>query len=82
MMVATVISSLTFAIRANSSAPRRTASFAYGVMWNTVRRNLFNWKHEDAGNLEARVKGFCAVPHLLRVLKDFILFTEKPGRLG
>ncbi|OGV97063.1 hypothetical protein A2W24_06405 [Microgenomates group bacterium RBG_16_45_19] len=45
--------------------------FAYGVTWNTVRRNLFNWKHEEVGNLEAKVKGFCSVPHLLRVLKDF-----------
>ncbi len=41
--------------------------FAYGVTWNTVRRNLFNWKHEEVGNLEAKVKSFCAVPHLLRV---------------
>jgi type I restriction enzyme R subunit len=51
--------------------------FAYGVTWNTVRRNLLNWKHEEVGNLEAKVKSFCAVPHLLRLLKDFILFAEK-----
>ncbi len=55
--------------------------FAYGVTWNTVRRNLFNWKHEEVGNLEAKVKSFCAVPHLLRVLKDFILFAEKEEEL-
>jgi type I restriction enzyme R subunit len=55
--------------------------FAYGVTWNTVRRNLFNWKHEETGNLEAKVKSFCAVPHLLRVLKDFILFAEKEEEL-
>jgi type I restriction enzyme R subunit len=55
--------------------------FAYGVTWNTVRRNLFNWKHEERGNLEAKVKSFCAVPHLLRVLKDFILFAEKEEEL-
>ena len=55
--------------------------FAYGVTWNTVRRNLFNWKHEEVDNLEAKVKGFCAVPHLLRVLKDFILFAEKEEEL-
>ena len=30
--------------------------FAYGVTWNLVRRNLFNWKHEQVGNLEAKVK--------------------------
>jgi len=55
--------------------------FAYGVTWNTVRRNIFNWKHAEAGNLEAKVKSFCAVPQVLRVLKDFILFAEKEEEL-
>jgi len=55
--------------------------FAYGVTWNTVRRNIFNWKHEQVGQLEAKVKSFCAVPHLLRLLKDFILFVEKEEEL-
>lgn len=55
--------------------------FAYGVTWNTVRRNLFNWKHEEKGNLEAKVKSFCTVEHLLRSLKDFILFAEKEEEL-
>ena len=55
--------------------------FAYGVTWNTVRRNIFHWKHEEVGNLEAKVKSFCAVPHLLRFLKDFILFAEKEEEL-
>ena len=63
--------------------------FAYGVTWNMVRRNLFNWKHEEtfhepaewAGNLEAKVKSFCSVPHLLRSIKDFILFAEKEEEL-
>jgi len=55
--------------------------FAYGVTWNTVRRNIFNWKHSEAGNLEAKVKTFCAVPQVLRLLKDFILFAEKEEEL-
>ncbi len=55
--------------------------FAYGVTWNTVRRNIFNWKHTEAGNLEAKVKSFCAVPQVLRLLKDFILFAEKEEEL-
>ena len=55
--------------------------FAYGVTWNTVRRNLFNWKHEEVGNLEVKVKSFCSVPLLLRFLKDFILFVEKEEEL-
>ena len=55
--------------------------FAYGVTWNTVRRNIFSWKSDETGNLEAKVKSFCAVPHVLRVLKDFILFAEKEEEL-
>ena len=55
--------------------------FAYGVTWNTVRRNIFNWKHEEAGNLEAKVKSFCEVKQVLRFLKDFILFAEKEEEL-
>src|SRR5574337_1891398 len=55
--------------------------FAYGVTWNTVRRNIFNWKHAETGNLEAKVKSFCAVPQVLRMLKDFILFAEKEEEL-
>ncbi len=55
--------------------------FDYGVTWNMVRRNIFRWKHEQIGNLEAKVKSFCAVPHVLRLLKDFILFAEKDEEL-
>ena len=55
--------------------------FAYGATWSLVRRNIFNWKHEEIGNLEAKVKSFCAVPHVLRLMKDFILFAEKDEEL-
>src|SRR6266568_263543 len=55
--------------------------FAYGATWSLVRRNIFNWKNEEVGNLEAKVKSFCDVPHLLRLLKDFILFAEKDEEL-
>jgi type I restriction enzyme R subunit len=55
--------------------------FAYGATWSLVRRNIFNWKHEEVGNLEAKVKSFCDVQHLLRLLKDFILFAEKDEEL-
>lgn len=55
--------------------------FAYGATWNTVRRNIFNWKHEEVGNLEAKIKSFCAIPNLLRFIKDFILFAEKEEEL-
>ena len=55
--------------------------FAYGATWSLMRRNIFNWKHDEVGNLEAKVKSFCAVPHVLRLLKDFILFAERDEEL-
>ena len=39
--------------------------FSYGVTWNTARRNIFNWKDEQIGQLEAKVKSFCAIPQVL-----------------
>jgi type I restriction enzyme, R subunit len=56
--------------------------FSYGVSWNTVRRNIFNWKHEEVGKLEAKVKSFCAIPQVLAFLKDFIIFAEKDEELN
>src|SRR5690606_23863474 len=93
--------------------------FSYGVTWNTVRRNIFNWKaveprntpntrkvenqrkqdsaaasdsvysvcsvvNNDSGigNLEAKVKSFCAIPQVLAFLKEFIVFAEKDEELN
>lgn len=55
--------------------------FDYGATWNTVRRNLFHWKHEEAGQLEVKVKSFFAIPRVLKLLKDYILFAEKDEEL-
>lgn len=55
--------------------------FAYGATWSLARRNLFPWKHEEVGNLEAKVRTFCAVPQLLRFLRDHILFVEREEEL-
>jgi type I restriction enzyme, R subunit len=55
--------------------------FSYGVTWNLIRRNIFNWKHEQKGNLEAKVKTFCEPEHVLALLKDYILFAEKDEQL-
>jgi type I restriction enzyme R subunit len=55
--------------------------FSYGVTWSLARRNIFSWKHEDVGNLEAKVKSFCDIPTVLRFLRDFILFAEKDEEL-
>ncbi len=56
--------------------------FSYGVTWNTVRRNIFNWKDEAVGKLEAKVKSFCAIPRLLGFLKNYIVFAEKDEELN
>ncbi len=55
--------------------------FSYGVTWNLLRRNIFNWKNEQKGNLEAKVKSFCSRGHVLALLKDYILFAEKDEEL-
>lgn len=56
--------------------------FCYGVSWNTVRRNIFNWKDEEVGKLETKVKSFCAIPQVLAFLKDYIVFAEKDEELN
>jgi type I restriction enzyme R subunit len=56
--------------------------FSYGVTWNMIRRNIFNWKHDEIGNLEAKVKSFCDRQHILDLLKKFILFAEKEEELN
>ena len=55
--------------------------FSYGVTWNLIRRNIFNWKDEQKGNLEVKIKTFCSPDHVLAVLKDHILFAEKDEQL-
>jgi type I restriction enzyme, R subunit len=56
--------------------------FSYGVTWNTVRRNIFNWKDSEVGKLEAKVKSFCAIPQVLAFLKDYIVFADKDEELN
>lgn len=56
--------------------------FSYGVTWNTIRRNIFNWKSEEIGNLEAKIKSFCDRQHILDLLKKFILFAEQNEELN
>lgn len=56
--------------------------FCYGVSWNTVRRNIFNWKDGEVGKLEAKVMSFCAIPQVLAFLKDYIVFAEKDEELN
>lgn len=55
--------------------------FSYGVTWNIVRRNIFNWKDEQIGQLEAKIKSFCQPLYLLKLLQNYILFAEKEETL-
>ncbi len=56
--------------------------FSYGVTWNTAQRNIFNWKDEEMGQLEAKVKSFCAITQVLSYLKHYIIFAEKDEELN
>ncbi|MCB1047935.1 MAG: HsdR family type I site-specific deoxyribonuclease, partial [Calditrichaeota bacterium] len=56
--------------------------FSYGTSWNTVRRNIFNWKDTELGKLEAKVRSFCAIAQVLAFLKDYIVFAEKDEELN
>ncbi len=55
--------------------------FAYGVTWNLVRRNIFIWKHDDPGNLEAKVKTFFSIPYILKLIENYIVFAEQDEKL-
>src|SRR5207249_362494 len=62
-------------------AATEAIGFSYGVTWNLIRRNIFNWKNEQKGNLEAKAKSFCDRGQVLAFLKDYILFAEKDEEL-
>ena len=55
--------------------------FYYGATWNLDRKNLFNWRDEDPGNYESKVKQFFDRPRFLTMLKEWILFFYKEDEL-
>jgi len=55
--------------------------FYYGPTWNTHRKALLNWRDEAAGDFETLVKTFVHPARLVRVLRDFLLFTRRDGEL-
>ncbi len=55
--------------------------FYYGVTWNLSRKALFNWKDEERGNFEKKVKHFFDRKRLLRVLHDYIIFFKREDEL-
>lgn len=59
----------------------RLVDFYYGVTWNLDRKGLFNWKDEEAGNFEKKVKRFFGRERFLKVLSDWIIFYKKDDEL-
>jgi type I restriction enzyme R subunit len=57
--------------------------FYYGATWSLSPKNLFNWKDEAAGqDFENLVKYFVSPERILRIIRDFILFTRKDDELS
>ncbi len=55
--------------------------YYYGATWNLDRKNLFNWRYEETGNYEKKVKRFFDRRRFLTMLKDWILFYYKEDEL-
>ncbi len=55
--------------------------FYYGVTWSTSRKNLFNWRDEQPGNYESKIKAFFNRPRFLRLLRDYIVFVTENDEL-
>ncbi len=55
--------------------------FYYGATWNLDRKNLFNWRDEEPGNYEKKVKRFFDRERFLTMLKEWILFFYKEDEL-
>jgi type I restriction enzyme R subunit len=55
--------------------------FFYGVTWSTSRKNLFNWRDEESGNYENKIKAFFNRPRFLRLLRDYIVFVTENDEL-
>ncbi|QIA27742.1 HsdR family type I site-specific deoxyribonuclease [Thermaerobacter sp. PB12/4term] len=56
--------------------------FYYGATWSLSRKDLYNWRDEQAGDFETLVKHFFAPRRVLRMLTDYILFARKDGELS
>jgi len=55
--------------------------FYYGVTWSLDRKDLFNWKDEERGNFERKVKRFFARERFLKLLGDWIVFFKRDDEL-
>ncbi len=55
--------------------------FYYGVTWNLDRKDIFNWKDEEKGNFEKKVKRFFARERFLKLIGEWIVFYTKDDEL-
>ncbi len=55
--------------------------FYYGVTWNSDRKDFFNWKDEEKGNFEKKVKRFFARERFLKLIGEWIVFYKKDDEL-
>ena len=56
--------------------------FSYGVTWNLNRKDLFNWREHEIGNLESKIKTFFSCETILRYIKNYIIFAEQNEELN
>jgi type I restriction enzyme, R subunit len=55
--------------------------FYYSGTWSLERKNLLNWKDEEPGNFEKKVKRFFARERFLKMLGEWIVFFKKDDDL-
>jgi type I restriction enzyme R subunit len=56
--------------------------FYYGATWSTNRKNIFNWKEEEPGDYERKIKTFFDRERFLKVLRDYIIFLSRDDQLS
>ncbi|MBM4309501.1 MAG: HsdR family type I site-specific deoxyribonuclease [Deltaproteobacteria bacterium] len=55
--------------------------FYYGSTWNLDRKDIFNWKDDEPGSFEKKVKRFFDQQRFLKMLKEWIVFYVKDDEL-
>lgn len=55
--------------------------YFYGATWNTQRKFVFNWKAEQPGSYEDRVRLFFEHTRFLHLLRDWIVFFVQDEEL-
>jgi len=53
----------------------------YGGTWSLNRKNLFDWKEQEAGDYERKVKHFFSRSRFLRLLRDYIVYLSSEDEL-